>query len=152
MAGGIAGGGIGAAVGGILSGGVSLAGGLADIGNLRKRINEERSFAVDMYNYNLQNVKALPNSLTKCTALTYNNKLFPFIETYECTEEEQEAFFRKLQYDGMTVNVIGRLGDYTGGLVRGEVIRFSPTDMSPLKADAHMANAIYTEIKKGVYI
>ena len=51
-----------------------------------------------MYNFNLQNIKALPYTITRCTALTYNNKLFPFIEKYRCKDEEKEAFINKLNY------------------------------------------------------
>ena len=152
LAGAMMGGAYGAVGGAIVGGTTSLLGGIADLQNLGKHQAEEKSFAADMYNLSLQNVKALPNSMTKCTALTYNNKLFPFVEIYGCTTEEEEAFIEKIKYDGMTVDVIGRLGDYKGGMLRGEVIRFASDDAVPLKADAHMANAIYTEIKKGVYM
>ena len=121
-----------------------------DIANLDKKINENRSFAVDMYNFSLQNIKALPYTMTRCTALTYNNKLFPFVETYSCTDEEKEAFIYKLKYDGMTVNKIGKIKDYTdlaGNMLKAEIIRFEG-----LKEDAHMASEIYNEIKKGVYL
>ena len=125
-------------------------GGAMDLVNLDKKINENRSYAVDMYNFSLQNIKALPYSMTRCTALTYNNKLFPFVETYSCTDEEKEAFINKLKYDGMTVNKIGKIKDYTdlaGNMLKAEIIRFEG-----LKEDAHMASEIYSEIKKGVYL
>lgn len=150
VTGAIAGGGVGAAAGasiGLVAGAV---GGAMDIANLDKKINENRSYAVDMYNFSLQNVKALPYSMTRCTALTYNNKLFPFVETYSCTDEEKEAFINKLKYDGMTVNKIGKIKDYTdlaGNMLKAEIIRFEG-----LKEDAHMASEIYSEIKKGVYL
>lgn len=140
----------GAAVGAAVGLAAGAAGGAMDIANLDKKINENRSFAVDMYNFSLQNVKALPYSMTRCTALTYNNKLFPFVETYSCTDEEKEAFIYKLKYDGMTVNKIGKIKDYTdlaGNMLKAEIIR-----LEGLKEDAHMASEIYNEIKKGVYL
>ena len=148
------GGGYGAIAGaaiGMVSGAV---GGIADYINLDKQIKENKNYAVDMYNYNLQNIKALPYTMTRCTALTFNNKLFPFIEKYTCTDEERQAFIYKLKYDGMTVNAIGKISDYTdmsGRLVRGQVIRLDEADPK-LKEDSHMAGEIYNEIKKGVYI
>lgn len=136
----------GAAVGGVSSG----IGGIIDTQNLEKQLRENRNYAVDMYNFNLQNIKALPYTMTRCTALTYNNKLFPFIEKYSCTDEEKEAFINKLKHDGMTVNVIGQIQDYTdmgGRMVKGQIIR-----LPDLKEDNHMAKEIYDEILKGVYI
>lgn len=154
VAGAMVGGGYGAIAGAVVGLAGGAAGGIADYVNLEKQLKENKNYAVDMYNYNLQNIKALPYTITRCTALTFNNKLFPFIERYECTEEEKQAFIYKLKYDGMTVNAIGKISDYTdmaGRLVRGEVIRYDEGD-NVLKEDLHLANEIYNEIKKGVYI
>lgn len=140
----------GAIAGAALGLAAGAVGGAMDIANLDKKINENRSYAVDMYNFSLQNVKALPYTMTRCTALTYNNKLFPFVETYSCTDEEKEAFINKLKYDGMTVNKIGKIKEYTdlaGNMLKAEIIR-----LDGLKEDAHMASEIYSEIKKGVYL
>lgn len=150
VTGAIVGGGGGAIAGAAVGLAAGAAGGVMDLVNLDKKINENRSYAVDMYNFSLQNIKALPYTMTRCTALTYNNKLFPFVETYSCTDEEEEAFVYKLRYDGMTVNKIGKIKDYTylaGNMLKAEIIRFEG-----LNEDAHMASEIYNEIKKGVYL
>ena len=155
VAGGMVGGGYGAAAGAVIGLGTGMVGGIADYYNLDKQLKENKSYAADMYNFNLQNVKALPYTLTRCTALTFNNKLFPFIEYYTCTDEEKQAFIRKLQHDGMTVNAIDKIRNYTdqsGRFVRGIIIRLDQDSNHKLKEDAHMANEIYDEIKKGVYI
>ena len=148
VAGGMVGGGYGAIAGAVVGGVSSLAGGIADYANLGKKQAEAKSFAVDMYNYSLQNIKALPYSLTRCSAMTFNNKLFPFVEKYSCTQEEKEAFIEKLRYDGMSVLRVGKIKDYIGNnlMVRGEIIRL------PIVGDSHMADAIYEEIRKGVYL
>lgn len=151
VTGAIVGGGVPGAIAGAAVGlAAGAVGGAMDVANLDKKINENRSYAVDMYNFSLQNVKALPYTMTRCTALTYNNKLFPFVETYSCTDEEKEAFVNKLKYDGMTVNKIGKIKDYTdlaGNMVKAEIIRFEG-----LKENARIASEIYSEIKKGVYL
>lgn len=150
ITGAMVGGGYGAIAGAVIGGATSAVGGVLDTINLEKKIKENRSYAIDMYNFSLQNVKALPYTMTRCTALTYNNKLFPFVETYSCTNEEKEAFVYKLKYDGMTVNKIGKIEDYTdlaGNMLRAELIR-----IEGLNEDAHMANEIYSEISKGVYL
>lgn len=143
------GGGWGAAAGAVVGLGSSLAGGLIDLANLDKRQAETRDYALDNYNLSLGNVRALPYSITKTSALTANNKLFPFVEIYECSEEEKEAYYAKLKYDGMTVGRIDTIGKYAGGenFFKGQVIR-----IPDLKDDTHIANAIKEEIMKGVYI
>jgi hypothetical protein len=69
---------------------------------------------------NLANIKAIPNSLTRNSAFTITNKIFPFIEYYSCSPEEKEALRNKIKYDGMTVGRIGNVSDFMGGgSVRG---------------------------------
>jgi hypothetical protein len=141
------GGAIGAGVGGLLSG---LAG-MKDISNLEKRQREERSFAIDSFNLSLGNVRALPNSITKTSALTYNNKLFPFVEVYACSEEEKEAYYLKLKYGGMTVSKIGKMASFASAdnsnFFKARMIR-----LETLGEDNHFLEAINEELMKGVYI
>ena len=146
MTGAMAGGGWGAAAGAILGGAAGVAGGIMDVKNLEKRQEEGRSFQIDMYNYQLGNVQALPQSLARTSALSYNNKIFPMIEYYSCTDKEKEILKDKLTYNGMTIMRIGNLTNFTG-FVKGQIIRFNN-----LNEDSHMANAIYEEINKGVYL
>lgn len=135
---------IGAAVGGI----TSLAGGIADHVLGIERQKEAKSYATDMYGYQLGNIQAIPTSISKNTALTPNTKIFPFIEKYSCTDIEKEALQNKLLYNGMTIMNIGTIEPYVGtGWIKGQIIRFNN-----LKEDKHMADAIYEEINKGVYI
>ena len=150
------GGGYGALAGGLIGGVGGLAmgvgGGALDVENLKKLQGEARSYAIDMYNYNLQNIQAIPTSITKTTALTYNTRIWPFIEYHTCTNIEKQAFRDKLRYNGMTVMTIGKLSDYetTSGEKQffiGDIVR-----LPDLVDDNHMATEIYNEIKKGVYI
>lgn len=146
----MAGGGWGAAAGAIIGGVGAGVGGALDIANLDRRQTEAKNYAIDNYNLSLGNVRALPYSITKTSCLTANNKLFPFVEIYECKEEEKEAYYAKLKYDGMTVGKIGKIDEFRGSgenFFKGQVIR-----LPDLKDDSHVANAIYEEIMKGVYI
>ena len=150
-------GGYGALAGGLIGGVGGLAmgvgGGALDVENLKKLQSEARGFATDMYNYNLQNIQAIPTSITKTTALTYNTRVWPFIEYYTCTDTEKQALRDKIKYNGMTVMAIGKLSDYVDfttdekQFIIGEVIR-----LPDLQEDSHTANEIYNEIRKGVYI
>ena len=141
-------GGLTGGVAGSLAGGVvSTAAGIADFANLNKRQEEQRSYTIDNYHMQLDNIKALPNGITRTSAITANNKKVPFIEYYTCTSTERTAFLNKLKYDGMTIGIIGTLAEYTGSWVKGQLIR-----LEDIIKDAHTANVIYDEINKGVYL
>ena len=146
-----AGGAYGAIAGALIGGSISAIGGGLDVENLEKRQAEARSYAVDNYNLQLGNVRALPNSITKTSALTYNNKLFLFYEIYECSEEEKQAYYLKLKYNGMTVGKIDTITPYmsdnNANYFRAKLIR-----MSNISEDNHYLEAINEELMKGVYI
>ena len=138
---------------GVAGGVVGALGGLAtaglDYANTLKMMEENKKYATDMYTYNLQNIQAIPTSLTKTSALTYNTRVWPFIEYYTCTEDERNALKDKIKYNGMTIMKIGHIKDYLLGkdnFYKGQLIRLN------IKVDSHMAYEIYNELNKGVYL
>jgi hypothetical protein len=150
MGGGI-GGAAGAAAGMAIGAGLSAAGMIADMTYNQNMFAENRSFTYDQFNYNLQNIQALPYGLTKVAAYTANNKIFPMVEYYSCTAVEKEAFKNKLKYNGMSVNVIGKIEDYIDNsekrFIKAQLIR-----LEDIEDDSHIANEIYDELYKGVFI
>ena len=116
-----------------------------------KQYQENRDYTIDIHNYQLDNIKALPTSLAKVDAYNNNNKMFPFLEEYSCTDEEKEIFRQKLKYEGMTVNARGTIYDYLNPndttFIKGQLTR-----LPDIKDDSHIAYAIYEEINKGVYL
>ena len=131
---------------GIIGGGITSA---IDFQNTIKMMEENRQYKIDMYGYNLQNIQAIPTSLTKTSALTYNTRVWPFIEYYTCTDAERNALKDKMKYNGMTIMKIGKLTDYLLGednFYKGQLIRLN------IKVDSHMAYEIYNELNKGVYL
>ena len=115
---------------------------------LERQQSEARSFAVDNFQYQLGNTQALNPTITKSTPLTYNNKVWPILEKFSCTETEKDLLREKIKYDGMTVMAIGRLIDYSaaGCHLKGKLIR-----LEGLEDDSHIAQAIYEEVDKGFY-
>jgi hypothetical protein len=144
---------IGAAAGGIVGAGAGLGGSIwamrKDLELLAQSQKEARSFAQDMYTYHLGNIQALPNALTRVTSLTENNKIFPFIEFYDSTDEEKEALRNKLTYNGFTIMRIGKIVDYIQGnlnYVQGQLIR-----LTGVEEDSHVVAEIAKEIEQGAY-
>ena len=151
MAGGMVGGGWGALAGGILGTGVSAIGGVMDVEHLKARQREAKSYAMDNFNLSLGNIRALPYSITKTDALTYNNKLFPFVEIYECSEVEKQAYYNKIKYNGMSVRIIDQIDKYYSGsasqFFRGRLIR-----SDAIAEDSHYLQAVNAELMEGVFI
>lgn len=141
------------AIAGALAGGVlGTVGGIAGYAKdrewLERAQEEAKDYTIDMYNYQLGNIKALPQSITKSSPLSFNNKIWPILEEFSCTDEEKEVLRNKLKYDGMTIMAIGTLANYAeeGGYLKGKLIR-----LPLLKEDFHMADAVYQAVDKGFY-
>lgn len=149
----------GAVVGGAASGG----GGIGDLVINEKLRAEALDYTKDLFNYQLGNIQALPATLTKVSSLNNNNKIFPLIEHYTCTDREKDAFKKKVAYNGMTVMVIDKPSSYISnswetttsdgttitdkGYIKGSIIR-----MEDLEDDFHLLKSISDEFYKGVYI
>ena len=154
VGGAVVGGGAGGLAGGVpgmVAGGIgSLAAGAIDIGINEKLRAEAMDYKRDMFGMQMGNIQALPTNITKTTAFTYNNKLFPILEYYTCTIEERNALLDKLRYNGMTVGRIGKIADYLANAsdqyIKGRIIR-----IEGVSDDFHYYKAISDEIFKGAF-
>lgn len=136
--------------GGIAGGIASALGGVADIAINQQLRNEALDYTKDQFGYQLGNIKALPDSISKTTAFTFNNKIFPILEYYTCTDIEKQALRDKCKYNGMTIMVIGKIADYLlseKSYIKGKLIR-----MENISDDFHLLKAIADEVYKGVFI
>lgn len=143
---------------GVLAGGAfGAVSGLASIGGMltdyyfnRQLQNEAIDYTKDLFGYNLGNIQALPDSLTKVSPFNPNNKIFPFLEYYTCTPTERQAFEDKIRWNGMTVMRIGTIQDFirpTETYIKGQIIRLVDVD-----EPTNVLNEIANEINKGVFI
>ena len=105
---------IAGAIGGAYMGTVgAYIGGEMDKEWLARQQAETKDYTIDMYGYNLGNIKAMPYSLSRSESLTNNNKIWPIVELYGPTEKEIDNLINKIKYNGMTIMAIGTLNDYT---------------------------------------
>ena len=151
------GGAYGAAAGAVigLAAGTTLGavGGVKDRDWLNTQLGESRSYAIDQYKYQLGTIQALPQSASKSSPLTYNNKFWPILEDFSCTDKEKEIIRKRIQYNGMNIGAIGSLSDYDTSnefdkvYVKGQLIR-----VEDIKDDFHIVDALYQEVDKGFYI
>lgn len=145
--------GIGAAVGAT----VSAIGGAADVSFLREQQDLSLQLKRDLHGLQLENIKALPSSLSKVTAINANNKGFVILEMFGCTDEEKTAVSDYICWNSMNVGVIGKIGDYRGnswnylgkedkGFIKAQLIR-----IEGIEDDYHLVSSIAELLDKGWY-
>lgn len=140
----------GAIAGGIVGGAASIAGGITDVIANEQIYQEQRQASIDTFNMQLGNVKARNNTLSRGSSYDVDNKYFPIIEYYTCTDTELSALQKQLQYRGMTVEVVGTVEDYLNPnettYIQGDLIEIDITD------DFHMAREIANVLRGGIRI
>ena len=112
--------------------------------------NDALDLTRDQFNYSLQNIQALPDTIAKVSTYDANNKVFPLLEYYSCTYQEKLIFLNKMIYNGMTIMRIGNLNEFMDTerhYFKGQLIR-----CEALTDDFHLLTAIADELYKGVYI
>lgn len=134
------------------AGGASAAGGIGDLVAQGLTYGKNKELTIDTFNMNLQNIRALPTSLSKVGAYNIDNKIFPFLEYYTCTETEKEAYRNKIKYEAMTVNAIGTINDYLDAVDEYNFFKATPIQLQDIADDYHVAVAIAQELEKGVYL
>lgn len=140
---------------GVIAAGASYAGAEADILFGNKIYEENKSYKKDIFEYSLDNIRALPNSIAKTTAYTENNKIFPVLEYYSCTDEEKNILANEIAQRGMTIGSIDYISSYAyntweyNGIVARNFIKAQiiKTDIE----DNHIADVLSTELAKGLY-
>lgn len=150
IAGGTSLGPVGAAAGAALGGVASLAGGIADVAINDSLRREAIDYKMDLFGYQLGNIRALPYSLAKSAAQNANNRPFPFLEVYRASDEEVAALRSKIEYDGMSVGVIGNPEDYIAGSPC--FIQCLPCGQPDWAEDSDLWNALCEELSKGCYV
>ncbi|MBP5446233.1 MAG: hypothetical protein J6Y28_08695 [Acholeplasmatales bacterium] len=162
MAGGIAGSAAGpvgtavGAIGGAVIGGVTSAvGGVIDYQNNQKLRNDAIDKAKDLFNYQLDNIKALPRTIRNIGCFTADFTMVPVLEEYSASPDEIDTYDYKMNWYGMSIMRPGHLLEYTRNdgetFVQGYLLRLD-TASTPEEADNHLAEALSDEVSKGLYI
>lgn len=140
----------GAIAGAVIGSVMGTAGGIADYAKTKELNKEALNYNKDMYNYNLQNIQALPQTLSSISSYDANNKLWPFLEIYDCSDVEKEAMRNKLIYNGMKVGRIDTINSFissTSNYIKAQLIRNEVSNL-----DYNELNDIGLELDKGVFM
>ena len=151
---------IGGAIIGGLGGAFGLGGSSYDLVSEGAQLDMDRliatnaeniAYAKDTFNYNLQNIQALPDTLVSTSSFDYINKVYPFIEYYTCTDIEKEQVRNLLTLQGMSVNKVATIDTLTIGngtsYTKASLYKFIGDTSNPV-----IVNEINAELIKGVYL
>lgn len=129
-------------------------GGAMDVKYKEMLRNDQIDKTKTLFNYNLQNIQALPNSISKSNPYNIDNKYVPYLEKYTCSDVEREAFKLKMKYDGMTIMRTGTLRYFLNykdeveeSYIKGAIIRFPN-----LSEDYNYAKELSNEVGQGFYL
>ena len=139
--------GLAAGAGGALASGI---GGIADVVHGQQLRDNERGQAFDVFRMSNENIQAMPDTLTKVSAFTPNNKIFPVYENYSASDKEIESFQKYTKYRAHTVGRIDNIANFiwpTWEYVEASIIQFEG-----LAEDSQVAYEINNELMKGVYL
>ncbi len=135
----------------------SAIGGAADLHLSEQLRQEQLKYNADIFNLNIGTIQAQPYSLSKTTAFTANNKIFPILEYYTCSNEEKELVATHIINYSMTVGAIGKLKDYIkntwqyNNIYARNFIKGTFLKLKDLFEDYHYLNALNEELNIGVY-
>lgn len=152
MRGGMAGtaggvGGMGAVAGAV----VSIAGGIVDYEMLKDRQREAQSYQRDLYRMNLENIQAQPANINKVGAMDYSFRMWPVLEQYTATEEEESSLVEQLAETGFR---LGKLGKIQDRMVPGRTlfVQANIIRLPGLAGDYHVATEIAAEAARGMFM
>lgn len=99
-------------IAGVALGATSALAGIGDMAINQQLFKESISYQKDVYEMNIGNIQAQPDTLSKVTAINVDTRQFPFIEYYTCTDEEKEYVKNKLETEGMTIGITDNLANW----------------------------------------
>lgn len=146
--------GVGTAIGAAAGGAASLGLGYYDRYLNDQLYKENKQYAQDQFDMNLQNIQALPNTMTAAGAMNPNNKVFPQLTFYSCSDLERETFLQKLKWDGMSIGVLtDNIADYVNpdkkSYFKGRLV-YMPLEDADI--ESHEMSELANEVAKGILI
>lgn len=133
---------------------------LGIIGEDKQMEFDKKVFDVDLaaqrklFGYQLDNIQNQPDTIRKLTSINIDFRIYPFVEIYEATEEEQLIFRDNIKYNGMTIMATGYIENYLKPndetFIKATLIRFN--EFVGQENDYTLVQNINFELDKGIYI
>ena len=143
---------LGGVAGGVIGGVASAAAGGVDVYANRQIRADQKDATLQQFNWQNQNIQALPNTVTKLTNFNDEMPKTPYIEIYTCTDEEKTNFKKYISLRDYTINRYGKFADYVKPNGKKTFLRGTLIRLEGVQDDTHYIAAIADEVKQGFYI
>ena len=133
---------------GAAAGAVSGVAGIADVitqAGMNKKTNE---YTREQRSLQLGNIKNTPATISKVTSINSNFAVWPYIETSQATDKEFTIVEDYLKNYGMTINQVGKLGDFMNNDYYCSADIIVAED---ILGDANYKNQIKSEVSQGFF-
>lgn len=109
-----------------------------------KLLDNEISVAREQFNYNLGNIKAIPENLEKVSGIFQTNNYVPYLQTFEPTEDEQAMYNDYLDLNGVNVGAVVNIRNKDFDYIKGTIVKFS----APITNEEY--TELHTQLSRGV--
>lgn len=154
------GGGYGALAGAVIGGSSALASGIINQAYDRENAGTEsyirslnRQNTIAQYQYQIASIKARGDTITKISSFNPNNKIYPVLESYECTYQEKSQLAESIKWSGLSLEMIGTPSQFLsspGCFISATPLRL--LDGEVMRAPEQIYLAIIDELEAGVYL
>ncbi len=91
----------------------------------RKLLTNELDHARQQFNYNIENIKAIPENIEKVSGIYHTNNYLPYLQIFEPTHREKVYFERYLKLYGVNVGQMVNLRTKDFDYLQGTIMRYS---------------------------
>lgn len=110
--------------------------------------DDSRQATIDQFQYQLGNIQASPNTLTKISAINPGFKIYPILEVYECTDQEKRNLLNSIIWNGIDINIVTALEEFDYGFIKGSLLEFN----SNIGLNDQQCRAMNAELQYGIYL
>ena len=128
----------------------SVGTGIADYAQNEKLRKETTAYQKDIFTLQNGNIKAQAQGIAKTIAFNANNKIFPLLEYYTCSDNEKEQVKQYFKYKAYTLNTIDTIKNYVN--YDGDYNYIEGIIVETTISDPIVTNDINNELYGGIYI
>lgn len=91
----------------------------------RKLLTNEIDYSRQQFNYNIENIKAIPENIEKVSGIYHTNNFVPYLQIFEPTYREKVYFERYIKLYGVNVGQMVNLRTKDFDYLQGTIMRYS---------------------------
>lgn len=109
----------------------------------KKKLENEIDYSRQQFNYNVGNIKAIPENIEKVNGVFSTNNKIPYVQEFEPTEDEVKYYNEFLDLFGVNVGMMVDLSTKEFNYLQGSIIKFS----EPITNEEY--EELHNQLKRG---